>query len=183
MCDGDRHQDEQRGTALAEQLHAGPAGETQRGQHDGHQHQDNPDRRPYRAQQENGDEQHRPERDGCEDGHFVVDRVAHGAIEDELAGQVVTDARMLLPSHVGGAVEEVGNLQLSQLPILGKRDADDQAGNASVPGDEAPGNFLGSERDSPDSLYGFVAQGAGVVDERIDNQLVLEAFAMGVVRY
>ena len=167
---------------LAEQLHAGPAGEAQRGQHDGNQHQDNRDGCPYRTQQEYRDEQHRAERNRCQHGHFVVDRVAHGAIEDELAGEMVVDARMLLPSGGGSAVEEVGHLQLAQLPILGKRDADDQPGNASVPGHEAPGNFPGSERDSPDSFYIVVAQGTGVVDERVDNQLVLEAFAMGVVR-
>ena len=178
----DRHQDEQRRTALAEQLHAGPAGEAQRGQHDGNQHQHNCDGCPYRTQQEYRDEQHRRERDRCQHGHFVVDRVAHGAIENKLAGEMVVDVRMLLPSRGGSGVEEVGHLLFAQFTILGKGDADDQPGNASVAGDEAPGNLLGAERDPPDSFYIVVAQGIGSVDERVDNKLVLEAFAMGIVR-
>ena len=181
VCDGHRHQDEQRGTALAEQLHAGPAGEAQRGQHHGNQHHHDRDGRPNRSQQDEGDEQHRRERDWREHGHLVVNRVAHGAIDDEMAGQLVLDGRMLLPSRGGGAVKGVRHLQLAQLPILGKRDADDQPGNTAVARNEAPGNFLGAERDSPDSLNVVVAQGAGVVDERIDDQLDLEAFAMRMV--
>ena len=85
------------------------------------------------------------------------------------------------PNLGDSAVEEIGNLQLAELPILGKRDADDQPGDAPVPGHEAPRNFLGIKRDSADSFRIVVAQGTGVVDERLDDQLVLEAFAMGMV--
>ena len=60
---------------------------------------------------------------GAEDGHFLVDRVAHGAVEDQFAGDVVFDGRMFLPRRSGGRVEEIGNLQLGPLPVLvGKRD-------------------------------------------------------------
>ena len=94
---------------------------------------------------------------------------------------MVVNRRILLPSRGGSAVEEVGNLQFTQFPTLGKGDTDNQPGNAPVPRNEAPGNFLGTERDLPESFYITVAQGTGVVDERVDNQLVLEAFAMRIV--
>ena len=96
MRDGDRHQDEQRRAALAVELHAGPADEAERGQDHGNHHHDDRDGSPDRAQQNQGEEQHRSQHDGAEDGHFSVDRVAHGAVEDQLAGDVVFDRRMFL---------------------------------------------------------------------------------------
>ena len=73
-------------------------------------------------------------------------------------------------------VAEVDNLyfgRLSILPIIGKRDTDNQPGHATVPGNEAPGNFLRIERDSLYSFYVTIAQRTGVVDKWLDNQLVL----------
>ena len=184
MRDGDRHQDKQRRAALAEQLHAGPAEEAQRRQHDDDDHRENRDGAPYRAQQDQGKEQHRPQRGGREDRHLVVDRVAHGAVEGDFAGDVVVDGRVLLPRLRGGAIEKVGNLQPAQLPrfrLLGKRDADHQPGDAAVPGNEASGHLLGGERDLPDPLQVPVAQGSGIVDQRLDDEFVLEAFAVRIV--
>ena len=181
MGDGDRHQDEERGTALAVETHAAPAGEAQRGQEDGNQHQNDRNHSPQRAQQNDGDKQHRPERDGSEQAHVLVQRVLNGTIEGEFASDVVLEGRILRPSLGSSAVEVVGNLYFTQLPILGKRNTDNQPGNATVPGNQAPGYLLGIERDSLDSFYVSVAQGTGVVDQRLDNELVLEAFAMRIV--
>ena len=182
MRDGDRHQDEERRRALPEQPHAGPAREPQRGEHDRNHHQENRDRSPYRAQQNDGDEQHRPERDGGEDGGFLVDRVTHGTVEDELAGKVVLEGRAFLPRLGGGAGEEVGNLLLPELSILGEGDTDHQPGDPAVPGHEAPGDLLGAERGSLDPFEVVVAQRSRIGDKRLDDQLVLAAFAMRVVR-
>ena len=182
MRDGDRHQDEKRRAALAVERHAGPADEAERGQDDDNHHQDDRDGSPDRAQQDYGEEQHRSQHDGSEDGHFPVDRVAHGAVEDEFAGNMVFDCRVFLPRCRGGRVEEVGNLQLGPLPVLvGKRDADNQPGDAAVAGNEATGDLLGPERDFPDPFQVRVGQRTGVVDQRIDDQLVLASLAMGIV--
>ena len=95
---------------------------------------------------------------------------------------MVVYGRVLLPGPGGSGREKVGNLEFAPLPILGKGNADNQAGNTSVTGNEASGNFLGSEGDFLDSFDITVVQGAGIVDEWLDDQFVLEAFAMRVVR-
>ena len=71
---------------------------------------------------------------------------------------------------------------LPELPILGERDTDHQPGDPTIPGHEAPGDLLGAERDSPDSFQVVVVEGYGIVDKRLDDQLVLAAFAVRVVR-
>ena len=92
---------------------------------------------------------------------------------------MVVDGRILRPSRGCSAVEEVDNLYFSQLSIVvGKRNTDNQSGNATVPGNEAPRYFLGIERDALDSFYIVVAQRTGVVYKWLDNQLVLETFAI-----
>ena len=174
--DRDHHQNEYCSSALTEQRHAAPADKADRGYDDGNDHQDIRNCPPYRAQQNNGDEQHRPKRGGPKDAKLVVQRVAHGTIEGELASNTVVDGRILCPSLGGSVVEEVDNLyfgRLSILPIIGKCDTDNQPGHATVPGNEAPGNFLRIERDSLYSFYVTIAQGTGVVDKWLDNQLVL----------
>ena len=95
---------------------------------------------------------------------------------------MVVEGRAFLPPLGGGGVEEVGHLLFAELPILGERDADHQPGHPAVPGHEAPGDLLGAERDSLDPFEVVVAQGARVVHKRLDDQLVLAAFAVRVVR-
>ena len=159
MRNGDRHQHEQRSTTLAEEPHAGPADKAHRGGEDGNQHDDDGERAPERAQQNDGDDQHRSERGRRENAHILVDRLAHGAVEDEFAGEVVVDGRMFLAGFRGRGVEEIGHFRLCRLPVLvGKRNADHQAGDTAVPGNEASGDFLGAERDLPDSREVPVAQ-------------------------
>ena len=78
-------------------------------------------------------------------------------------------------------VEIVGHLRLALLPVVGKRNADDESGNPAVPGNQAPGNFVGFERDFLYPAYVFFAQGAGIVDKPLDNQFVFTAFAVRIV--
>ena len=161
MRDRDRHQDEDGGSALTEQRHAGPAYEAHRCDDDGNDHQDDRNSSPDRAQHQYGNQQHDPERDGSEELKFLVHRVAHGTIEGELASNVVVDGRILCPRLGCGVVEVVDNLypgQLSVIAIVGKRNTDNQPGYAAIPRNEAPGNFLGVERDFPNSSYVIVAQ-------------------------
>ena len=98
MRDRDRHQHEDGSSAFAEQRHAGPAYETDSSDDDGNDHQDDRNSSPDRAQHQYGNQQHDPERDGSEELKFFIQRVAHGTIEGELAGDVVVDGRMLRPA-------------------------------------------------------------------------------------
>ena len=181
MCDGDRHQNEQRRTAFPIELHPGPADEAQRGQEDDDQHHDDRHGSPDRAEQDYGNEQHRHEREGREDAHVVVDRVAHGAIEDDFTGQVVIDVRMFRPGRGERFVEEIDDFHARRLPILGKRNADDQPGDLTVARNQAPGNFLGFKRDFFDTSYVAGAEGTGAVDQPFDNKFVLTALAVRIV--
>lgn len=103
-------------------------------------------------------------------------------VEEKLAGQVIAGGRICHARRAGCLVEIVDDVDLGLLSILvGKRNADVQSGNATVPGNQAPGDFLRAERDRLNSFYIGIAQGRGIVDERLDDQLVFEAFAVGVV--
>ena len=185
MRDRDRHQDEYGGSALAEQRHAGPAHEAGRSDDDTNDHQDDRNGSPDGAQHQHGNQQHDPERNGPEEFELLVHCVAHGTIQGELAGNVVVDGRILRPRLGCGAVEGVDDLhlgRLSDVPALGKRDADHQPGHAAIPGNEAPVNLFRRVRDRLDACDIVVAERGGVVDERLDDQLVLESLAVRIVR-
>ena len=181
--DGDRHQHEQRRAALAVERQARPAREAEPGQEDRDHHHDDRHDPPERAQHDCRDDQHRPESDRPENAHILVERVADGAVEEEFAGKVVFDRRMLRPLRRGGGAERVDDFGLGRLPVfVGKRHADDQRGNAAVAGNEAPGNLLGPERDLARPPYRVIVERSGVVDQRADDQLVADAPAVGIVR-
>ena len=83
------------------------------------------------------------------------------------------------------AEREVYNLHFRLLAILltifGNGKTQNQPGHATVPGSKAPGYFLGVERNRLDSFYVIVAKRTGIVDERLDYQVVFEGLAMRIV--
>ena len=159
----------------------GPTGEPH-GRVDGEHNHDNGDQgAEYGSQKNAGQQRDDKEYEWYEFFQIVLCDVGEGAIHDNVAGEVIGDVRMARAGLVQECVKIIGYLNHRGIRVFGQDEIDRHPGHASVMGDQAPGDSDRVQCDLFDSLQVGVTQRLRVIDERFDNQVVAERFAMGII--
>ena len=155
-----------------------PTRDAHRGVDDEHEQDREGDRAVQGSEKEgrgrdDDEEYHRPQ-----DLEVVLRGVRKGAAHDHVAGHVVGDVRMLRARLIQGAVQVVGNLDHRGVLVVRQDKIDCQSPDPSVQGYETSGNFDFVEGDGFHAGEVRVAQRAGILHERLDDQVVPQCLAV-----
>ena len=107
--------------------------------------------------------------------------VGERAVQRNVAGHVVVDAGMAVAGLLENAFQMVGNFHHRGVDVFRQGELDHQTRDLAVAGDKPSRDFSGVQRDISDSFQIGVGQRAGILDERLNDQLVAVRPAVRIV--
>ena len=179
--DGYHHDDDRHAGVCGAEHRADPACGPH-GADDGEQENGDYSQGAEKRAQENNRETHDDEKHDWEQVlHVVLCGILESPFDDDGAGQVIGHVRVARSRLLQNGFQIIGYLDHRGVLVFGQDEGDGYSTHPPVAGDEASGDFLGAERDFPDSREVCVFQRARVVYERLDDQVVPLRPAVGVV--
>ena len=180
--DGYHHYDDRNAGTGGTKHHSQPARDPH-GRVDGeHEHGDDRGRAGNRAQKKGREDHDDNEHDWRPRPEVIRRGLRERAVHGNIARHVVVDAGMTGASLFQKRVEIPVDLGHRRVLILGESEMDHHPGRPAVTGDQTPDELHGVQGDRLDADQISIGQGARILDQRGDHQVILtERLAVNVV--